>query len=129
MIIFLTGDIASETTWEFIEQNRLPYILKPVSAPELHRKLREVMGERLKAAPKKGAEQRRHRRLAMKANLRVRKKRWAAAGPEITLVGNASKEGVMGERLKAAEQRRHRRLAPTSGSARRDGPPRVLRLP
>ena len=93
-IIFLTGDIASETTWEFIEQKRLPYILKPVSAPELKRKLREVMGERLKAAPKKGAEQRRHRRLAMKANLRIRKKRWAAAGPEITLVGNASKEGV-----------------------------------
>ena len=93
-IIFLTGDIASEMTWEFIEQKRLPYILKPVSAPELQRKLREVIGERAKAASKKGAEQRRHRRLAMKANLRIRKKRWAAAGPEITLVGNASKEGV-----------------------------------
>ena len=93
-IIFLTGDIASETTWDFIEEKRLPYVLKPVSQPELRRKLREVIGEEPKGPSKMGAEQRRHRRLAMKAHLRIRKKRWAAAGPEITLVGNASKEGV-----------------------------------
>ena len=93
-IIFLTGDIASEATWDFIEEKRLPYLLKPVSQPELRRKLREVIGEGLKAPLKKGPEHRRHRRLAMKANLRVRKKRWATGGPEITVVGNASKHGV-----------------------------------
>ena len=93
-IIFLTGDIASEATWDFIEEKRLPYLLKPVSQPELRRKLREVIGEGLKVPSKKGPEHRRHRRLAMKANLRVRKKRWATGGPEITVVGNASKHGV-----------------------------------
>ena len=93
-IIFLTGDIASEATWDFIEGKRLPYLLKPVSQPELRRKLREVIGEELKVPSKKGPEHRRHRRLAMKANLRVRKKRWATGGPEITVVGNASKHDV-----------------------------------
>ena len=93
-IVLLTGDIASEATWDFIEEKRLPYVLKPVSHPDLRRKLREVMGEGAKAAPKKGAEQRRHRRLSMRANLRVRKKKWAAGGPEITVVGNVSKEGL-----------------------------------
>ena len=93
-IIFLTGDVTSEATWDFIEQERLPYVLKPFSPPELHRKLREVIGEGRKAEPEKGREHRRHRRLAMKANLRVRKKGWTAGGPEITAVGNASIEGV-----------------------------------
>ena len=93
-IIFLTSDIASEATWDFIEEKREPYLLKPVSQPELSRKLQEVIGAELKVPSKEGPEHRRHRRLAMKANLRVRKKRWATGGPEITLVGNASKHGV-----------------------------------
>ncbi len=94
-IIFLTGDIASEATWDFIEQKRLPYVLKPVNIPELRRKLQEVIGEPTVAPQeKKGAEGRRHHRIAMKASVRVRKKKWATGGPEITAVGNASKEGV-----------------------------------
>ena len=93
-IVLLTGDIASEATWDFIEEKRLPYVLKPVSHPDLRRKLREVMGEKRKAEAKKGPEQRRHRRLSMRANLRVRKKKWAAGGPEITVVGNVSKDGL-----------------------------------
>ena len=93
-IIFLTGDIASEATWDFIEQGHLPYVLKPIHAPELRSKLREIVGERHRAEPKKAGEQRRHRRLAMKSNVRVRKKKWAAGGPEITRVTNASKDGV-----------------------------------
>ena len=93
-IIFLTGDIASEATWDFIEEKRLPYLLKPVSQPELRRKLQQVIGEELKVPSKKGPEHRRQRRLAMKANLRVRKKRWATGGHEIAPVGNASKDGV-----------------------------------
>ena len=32
-IIFLTGDVTSEATWDFIEQERLPYVLKPFSPP------------------------------------------------------------------------------------------------
>ena len=46
-IIFATGDLASETTWEFIDERQLPYILKPFSRAELRRRLREVVGERL----------------------------------------------------------------------------------
>ncbi len=98
-IIFLTGDIASEATWDFIEQRRLPYVLKPVNVSELRRKLQEVVGEWSAPAPasapvKKGAEARRHRRIAMKASVGVRRKKWATGGPEITAVSNASKEGV-----------------------------------
>src|SRR5436309_1457140 len=33
-IIFLTGDIASEATWDFIDQKRLPYVLKPLNLQE-----------------------------------------------------------------------------------------------
>ncbi len=94
-IILLTGDIASEVTWDFIEQRRLPYVLKPVSPPELRRKLEEVMGEQVgKGAQRRAAESRRHRRVGIKGNVQVRKKKWAVGGPEITNVGNASKDGI-----------------------------------
>ena len=95
-IVFLTGDIASEATWEFIEQRHLPYVLKLFGAHELHQKLRELVGEPASAAnsPKKPGNTRRHRRIAIKAAIRVRKKRWATDGPEITVVTNVSKEGA-----------------------------------
>ncbi len=95
-IIFLTGDIASEATWDFIEQEHLPYLLKPVSIPELRQKLQEVVGERAGAAlaQARAGERRRHHRIAMKAAVRVRNKRWAGGGPETIAVGNACKEGV-----------------------------------
>ncbi len=95
-IVFLTGDIASEATWEFIEQRHLPYVLKPFGARELHQKLRELVGEPASAAssPEKPKNTRRHRRIAIKAAIRVRKKRWATDGPEITVATNVSKEGA-----------------------------------
>jgi len=94
-IILLTGDIASEVTWDFIEQRRLPYVLKPVSPPELRRKLEEVMGERIGKGPqRRGAENRQHRRVAVKGNVQVRKKKWAVGGPEVTNVSNVSKDGI-----------------------------------
>ena len=95
-IVFLTGDIASEATWEFIEERHLPYVLKPFGARELHQKLRELVGEPFFApsSPEKPSNQRRHRRIAVKAAIRVRKKRWATRGPEIIAVSNVSKEGV-----------------------------------
>lgn len=95
-IVFLTGDIASEATWEFIEQRRLPYILKPFGVRELRQKLQEVVGDWRGAAESspKASDKRRHRRIAIKATIRVRKKRWATDGPEITVVRNASKAGA-----------------------------------
>lgn len=96
-IIFLTGDIASEATWDFIEERHLPYVLKPVNPPELRRKIQEVVGlpEGAPAPAKKGAEARRHKRVAMKASVRVTKKKWATGGPDIAAVVNASKDGVL----------------------------------
>ena len=32
-IIFVTGDIASEATWDFIDDRHLPYVIKPFSRP------------------------------------------------------------------------------------------------
>ena len=92
-VVILTGDLASEATWEFIEGNRLPYVLKPISAPELRRKLEEVIGAGVGAAAQVGADKRRHELVATKARARVRK------GPrsedwEVAEVENASKEGV-----------------------------------
>ena len=70
-VIFVTGDIASEATWDFIDDRHLPYVIKPFSRPELRRKLRQVIGERPVAAQAKkpeqvaepGANRRRHRRI------------------------------------------------------------------
>jgi diguanylate cyclase (GGDEF)-like protein len=94
-ILFLTGDVASTTTWEFIEERRLPYVLKPVNVDSLRQKLREMIGER-PAPPRKvgGIDQRRHRRVAIKATVRIRVKRWATRSPELAAVVNASKEGI-----------------------------------
>ncbi len=96
-IIFVTGDMASEATWDFIEERRLPYLIKPFHIPELRKKLREVIGEGAVSSPpspKKDIENRRHRRIPIKASVRVRKKRWDTAGPDISVVTNFSKEGV-----------------------------------
>ena len=94
-IVFLTGDISSEATWEFIERRRLPYVLKPFGARELRQKLQEVLGEWRggEGSSQKPTDKRRNRRNPIKAAIRVRKKRWATDGPEITPVSNASKGG------------------------------------
>ncbi|MBI3894762.1 MAG: diguanylate cyclase [Acidobacteria bacterium] len=100
-IIFVTGDFASEATWEFIDERQLPFILKPFSLPELHRRLREVVGERVERVqspklqtPWDGIERRNHRRYAIKAQVRVRGKKRAVISADIGMVANASKEGV-----------------------------------
>ncbi|MBI1955707.1 MAG: response regulator, partial [Acidobacteria bacterium] len=101
-IIFVTGDLASETVWEFIEERQLPYILKPFSRPELRRRLREVVGEWLEMVqppkpgklPWDGTERRQHRRYVIKASARVRRKKWAVGGPDIGTAVNASKDGI-----------------------------------
>ena len=101
-VIFVTGDLASEATWDFIDDRHLPYVLKPFNRPELRRKLRQVIGERpVVAQPKMpvqavepGVERRSHRRITMNANVRVRRKKWAVGAPDIKAVVNASKEGI-----------------------------------
>lgn len=98
-IIFMTGDVASEATWDFIDERRLPYIIKPFSLPELRKKLREVIGERpVEARPPswntEQAEQRRHRRIPIKASVRIRKKKWATGGPDVATTLNYCKEGL-----------------------------------
>ena len=95
-MVFVTGDMASEATWEFIERRRLPYVLKPFGIRQLRQRLQEVMGDwpGATASSQNASGKRRHRRISIKAAIRVRKKRWATDNPEITVVGNVSKEGI-----------------------------------
>ncbi len=97
--VFLTGDVSSEATWEFIDERRLPYLLKPLNLPQLRRLLAEVVGEPPAEPPpptpdEAGAEKRQFRRIPVKARVKVQKKKWATGSPEITFTGNVSKEGL-----------------------------------
>lgn len=116
-IIFVTGDLASEVTWEFIDERHLPYILKPFSRRELRRRLLEVVGEKLTAAAQQvaaqqaaaqraaaeqaaaqllwdGVERRKGRRFAVRGKVRIRREKWAGGQPDVASVSNASREGI-----------------------------------
>ena len=96
-IVFITGDIASEVTWEFIDERRLPYVIKPISRPLLRRKVQEIVGERpVRESPHAwdGVDRRRSRRIPLKAPVRVRRNRWEVAAPDMPTVMNASRRGI-----------------------------------
>ena len=101
-VIFVTGDLASEATWDFIDERHLPYILKPFSRPELRRRLLEVVGEKLNVIqqqeaatpPWDGVERRNSRRFTVRGKVRLRRKKWAVGQPEVWRVSNASREGL-----------------------------------
>ena len=101
-VIFVTGDLASEATWDFIDERHLPYILKPFSRPELRRRLLEVVGEKLNVIAKQeaatppwdGVERRNSRRFTVRGKVRIRRKKWAVGQPEVWRVSNASREGL-----------------------------------
>lgn len=100
-VVFITGDIASEATWEFIDERHLPYVIKPISRPLLRRKLREIVGVSPVAQAQAGGKpawdgvnRRRHRRVAINATARVRRKRWEVAAPDTASVVNASRGGI-----------------------------------
>lgn len=101
-VIFATGDLVSETTWEFIEERHLPYLLKPFSRVEIHRKLLEIVGERLVppappvAKPSwDGVERRRFRRIPTTAKTKIRRKEWERAEPDFPTLCDASRDGVL----------------------------------
>jgi diguanylate cyclase (GGDEF)-like protein len=101
-VVFITGDIASEATWEFIDERHLPYVIKPISRPLLRRKVQEIVGDRpvreAAGAPGKpawdGVNRRRNRRIAISAPARVRRKKWEVAPPDNASVVNASRGGI-----------------------------------
>ena len=100
-VVFITGDIASEATWEFIDERHLPYVIKPISRPLLRRKVEEIIGDRPVRQPAgtgkpawDGVNRRRHRRVAISATARVRRKKWEVAGPDTATVVNASRGGI-----------------------------------
>ncbi len=100
-IIFITGDIASEATWEFIDERHLPYVLKPISRPLRRRKVREIVGdpatdpETGEPAVWDGVNRRRDRRVNINAQVRVRRKKWEITTPDMAVVVNASRNGLM----------------------------------
>jgi diguanylate cyclase (GGDEF)-like protein len=101
-VVFITGDIASEATWEFIDERHLPYVIKPISRPLLRRKVQEIVGDRpvrqVTAGETKpawdGVNRRRYRRVAIHAPARIRRKKWEVAGPDSSSVVNASRGGI-----------------------------------
>lgn len=93
-ILFLTGDVVSSATWDFIEQHRLPYVLKPLSLPELRRKVQEITGHKPPPETARGGDLRRYRRVAVKGSARVTNRQCATNGPDLAPVKNASKAGL-----------------------------------
>ena len=100
-VIFVTGDIASESTWEFIDERQLPYVIKPISRPLLRQRVIEIVGERLitpVVVPVKpgwdGINRRRQRRIKIETRARVRRKKWEVGEPDIAAVTNASRGGL-----------------------------------
>jgi diguanylate cyclase (GGDEF)-like protein len=100
-IIFVTGDIASETTWEFIDERQLPYVFKPISRPLLRQRVVEIVGERsVVPMPEEtrpawdGVNRRRHRRIKIETRVRIRRKKWEVGEPDIAAVTNASRGGL-----------------------------------
>jgi diguanylate cyclase (GGDEF)-like protein len=100
-IIFVTGDIASETTWEFIDERQLPYVIKPISRPLLRQRVVDIVGERSVAPVQQvakpnwdGINRRRHRRVKIETRVKIRRKKWEVGEPDIAAVTNASRGGL-----------------------------------
>lgn len=100
-IVFVTGDIASESTWEFIDERQLPYIIKPISRPLLRQRVVDIVGERVVAPVAEvakpswdGVNRRRHRRVKIETRVRVRRKKWEVGEPDVATVVNASRGGL-----------------------------------
>ncbi|MBI3896593.1 MAG: response regulator [Acidobacteria bacterium] len=95
--VFITADVASEMTWEFIRTRNLPYVIKPFSPAELQEKLSEVVGDRLEAASevrRDESNKRQDRRLTLKADVQVRQKKWVTGGPDTASLVDISRRGI-----------------------------------
>jgi len=96
-VIFITGDIASEATWEFIDERHLPYVIKPINRPLLRKKLLEIIGEPKGAAARMStpAEARgRQPRAVINDAVQVRRKGSEVLGADTAVVVNASRGGI-----------------------------------
>ena len=103
--VFMTGDLVSEATWNFIEERNLPYVLKPIVPEDLVRKMTQLLGVKAMApAPSAEAtapvpqeekqEHRRGRRVFMKATAWIRKTEVQQEDPEVAHIANASTAGL-----------------------------------
>lgn len=80
-VIFMTGDVASEFTWDFIDGQNIPYVLKPFSRVQLVRQLRKTIGKnRGDASPQSdwvereywdGKNRRNRRRIATNSKVKI----------------------------------------------------------
>ncbi|MBI4458576.1 MAG: PilZ domain-containing protein, partial [Acidobacteria bacterium] len=90
-------DRATETTRTFNQGRNLPYDNNPFSPAELLAKIREVLDDRRRTAEaisQDEANKRRDRRLEMKAEVRVRQKKWETGGPDTASLVDISRRGV-----------------------------------
>ncbi len=95
--IIVTGDVASQYTWDFIEERRLPYILKPFNIPLVKQTLAEVLGQSVPSElpPDPSVEKRRKKRTALKASVRIRRKKFDPGEPDIATTVNFSQTGLL----------------------------------
>lgn len=95
--IVVTGDLASQYTWDFIDGRALPYVLKPFNLPRLLHTLSEVLGDRMpkEAPPDPSVEKRLSKRTAFKAPVRVRRQKFDPGSPDMGTTVNFSKDGLL----------------------------------
>jgi CheY-like chemotaxis protein len=89
--IFATVNLATEGDTGIIEHENLPYMMEPA---ELLQKLRAVVAGHPRETDL-GVEKRRHRRISLKAMVRVKRKNFSVGEPDIASIINVSRSGIL----------------------------------
>ena len=80
-IVFMTADLVSEATWDFIDGQGLPYVLKPFDRALIVQRLTKVIGRRPAVPPAptakawNGDNRRNRRRIPLKSKVKIEPKR------------------------------------------------------
>lgn len=89
--VLMTGDVASEQTWDLIERTHVHYVVKPIDFTQLLETLREVTNGAISIHVD---NKRRHDRVPLKASAQIHCDTLPDMQPEIVEVENASDDGL-----------------------------------
>lgn len=89
--VLMTGDMASDQTWDLIERTHLHYVAKPIDFTQLLEKLREVTNGAISVP---ASNKRHHDRVPLKATARIHCSALPGERTEIVQVENASDDGL-----------------------------------
>jgi CheY-like chemotaxis protein len=103
IVIFMTADVASSFTWDFIDGQNLPYVLKPFNRNMLVEQLTKVIGRgpivdqhqpvQLKPGVWNGKNRRNYRRISTKSKVKIEAKN-PRGGTEIGTMVDAHLKGA-----------------------------------